>query len=84
MCAVPATARIETPIGMIELVAVGDALTSVRIFPETGNEWAHRQNSALECAVEIIENAGHKTMIDQPEKVYEAVSRFFNKVENNK
>jgi methylated-DNA-[protein]-cysteine S-methyltransferase len=52
MCAAPATARIETPIGMIELVASSDALTSVRIIPGTGKERADRQNSALECAIE--------------------------------
>ncbi|MBK9588287.1 MAG: methylated-DNA--[protein]-cysteine S-methyltransferase [Sphingomonadaceae bacterium] len=68
MCAVPATARIETPIGMIELVAVGDALTSVRIFPETGKEWVHRQNSALECAVDQMRAyfAGQRKFFDLP------------------
>jgi len=54
-------------------------------FDEARPETMYRyQKLSRNASVEIIENAGHKTMIDQPEKVYEAVSRFFNKVENNK
>lgn len=68
MCAAPATARIETPIGMIELVARDDALTSVRIFPGTGKEVADRQNSALDCAVEQMRDyfAGQRKFFDLP------------------
>lgn len=51
MSAAAATARIETPIGMVELVAMGDVLTSARIIPETRKERADQGNTVLDCAV---------------------------------
>jgi len=48
--------------------------------PETMYKY---QKLSSNASVEIIDDAAHKTMIDQPEKVYEVVSRFLKKVENN-
>lgn len=48
--------------------------------PETMYKYQKLSNNA---SVEIIDNAAHMTMIDQPEKVEEAIDRFFKKVENN-
>lgn len=47
----PATARIATPIGMVELVAQGGVLTSARIDPDMASEWHDRGNIVLEDAV---------------------------------
>lgn len=71
MCAAPATARIETPIGIVELVATGDVLTSVRIIPGTGMERADRENSALDRAVEQMRGyfAGQRKSFDIPLEV---------------
>lgn len=41
------------------------------------------QKLSKNASVEIIEEAAHMTMIDQPEKVYEVISRFLKKVEND-
>ncbi len=48
--------------------------------PETMYKFQKLSNNA---SVEIIEDAAHMTMIDQPEKVEKAISRFLEKVENN-
>jgi len=48
--------------------------------PETMYKY---QKLAKNASVEIIEGAAHVTMIDQPEKVEKAISRFLKKVENN-
>ena len=48
--------------------------------PETIYKFQKLSNNA---SVEIIDDAAHMTMIDQPEKVAEAISRFLKKVENN-
>jgi methylated-DNA-[protein]-cysteine S-methyltransferase len=68
MCAAPATARIETPIGMVELVAAGDVLTSARIIAGTGMERADQGNSALDCAVDQMRSyfAGQRKSFDLP------------------
>ena len=49
--------------------------------PETMYKY---QKMSKNASVEIIDNAAHKTMIDQPEKVYDAITRFLKKVENKK
>ena len=46
--------------------------------PETIYKFQKLANNA---SVEIIDDAAHMTMIDQPEKVEEAISKFLNKVE---
>lgn len=71
MCAAPATARIETPIGMVELVAIGDVLTSVRIIPKIGKERADGGNSALDCAVKQMRGyfGGQRKSFDIPLEV---------------
>lgn len=68
MCAAPATARIETPIGMVELMAMGDVLTSARIIPRSGKERADPSNSALDCAVDQLRSffAGERKSFDLP------------------
>ncbi|WP_422362042.1 proline iminopeptidase-family hydrolase [Reichenbachiella sp.] len=47
--------------------------------PETIYKFQEMSNNA---SVEIIEGAAHMTMIDQPERVTEAIGNFLNKVEN--
>lgn len=49
--------------------------------PETMYKFQKLSNNA---SVEIIDGAAHMTMIDQPEKVEKAISRFLKKVEHNK
>jgi proline iminopeptidase len=39
------------------------------------------QKLSKNASVEIIDDAAHKTMIDQPEKLKEAIERFLEKVE---
>jgi proline iminopeptidase len=48
--------------------------------PETMYKY---QKLSKNASVEIIGNAAHMTMIDQPEKVEEVISNFLRKVENN-
>jgi proline iminopeptidase len=48
--------------------------------PETMYKFQKLSNNAK---VEIIEDAAHMTMIDEPEKVEKAISKFLEKVENN-
>jgi proline iminopeptidase len=48
--------------------------------PQTMYQFQKLSNNAT---VEIIENAAHMTMIDQPEKLTEAIRTFLKKVENN-
>lgn len=68
MSAAPATACIETPVGMIELTAGPDVLTSVRIIPAIHKETVDGRNSALDCAVDQIRDyfAGQRTVFDIP------------------
>lgn len=68
MCAAPATARIKTPIGMIEILATDDVLTSVKIIPGAGQEHAEQRNSAIECAVSQVRGyfAGERRVFDLP------------------
>lgn len=47
--------------------------------PETMYKY---QKMAKNADLEIIENAAHMTMIDQPQKVADAINRFLKKVEN--
>ena len=51
MSASPATARIETPIGIVELVALGGVLTSARIDPIVGPDRHDQGNPVLDNAV---------------------------------
>ena len=51
MSAVPATARIETPVGMVDLVVADDVLTSVRIRAGGLEEWQNSNNPLLIRAV---------------------------------
>ena len=46
-----ATARIMTPIGIVEMTAEGGALTSVRIDPQAGDEQHDAGNLVLDAAV---------------------------------
>jgi proline iminopeptidase len=48
--------------------------------PETMYKFQKLSNNA---SVEIISDAAHMTMIDQPEKVEKVISRFLKKVESN-
>ncbi len=48
--------------------------------PETMYKY---QKLSKNANVEIISNAAHMTMIDQPERVAEAINRFFKNVEKN-
>ncbi len=48
--------------------------------PETMYKFQKLSNNAK---VEIIEDAAHMTMIDEPKKVEKAISKFLEKVENN-
>ena len=52
MSAAPATARIETPVGMVELAAMGDVLTSARINPNLAEERQDPGNPVLDRAVD--------------------------------
>tara|TARA_R110002096_G_scaffold219736_2_gene408226 strand:+ start:7096 stop:8046 length:951 start_codon:yes stop_codon:yes gene_type:complete len=49
--------------------------------PETMYKY---QKLSRNASVEIIDDAAHKTMIDQPEKVYEVISKFLKEVEKIK
>lgn len=51
MNASPATARIKTPVGLVELVALGGVLTSARIDPVVGAEHYDPGNPVLDKAV---------------------------------
>ena len=41
------------------------------------------QKLAKNSIVEIIDDAAHSTMVDQPEKITEAINRFFTRIEKN-
>lgn len=68
MSAAPATARIETPVGMVDLVVVGDVLTSVRIRPGRSEEWQNSGNPLLNRAVDQMRGyfAGSRKAFDLP------------------
>jgi methylated-DNA-[protein]-cysteine S-methyltransferase len=68
MSVAPATARIETPIGMVELVAVGDVLTSARIRPNLAEESQEPGNPVLDRAVGQMRDyfAGRRKTFDLP------------------
>lgn len=68
MSAAPATARIETPVGMVELVAEGAVLTSSRIEPEIEAERHDRGNPVLDEAVTQMRDyfAGSRQKFDLP------------------
>lgn len=68
MSAAPATARIATPVGMVELVVMGDVLTSIRIRPESAKEWQNSDNPVLIRAVDQIRDyfAGARKVFDLP------------------
>lgn len=68
MSAAPATARIETPIGMVELVVVGDVLTSARIRPNLAEERQDPGNPVLDRAVDQMRDyfAGRRKAFDLP------------------
>ncbi len=53
-------------------------------YDEARPETMYRyQNMAKNATVEIIENAAHSTMVDQPEKVAEVINRFLKQVESH-
>lgn len=68
MSAAPATARIATPIGMVELVAVGSVLTSARIRPKLVEERQDPGNPVLDRAVDQMRDyfAGRRKAFDLP------------------
>jgi len=68
MSAPLATARIKTPVGMVELAAVGDVLTSVRIEPNLAEERRDAGNPVLDRAVAQVRDyfAGRCKVFDLP------------------
>ena len=68
MSAAPATARIATPVGMVELVAVGDVLTSTRIRANLAEERRDPGNPVLDRAVDQMRDyfAGRRKAFDLP------------------
>lgn len=54
MSAAPATARIETPVGIVELVALGGVLASARIDPVLGPEHQDPGSPVLDQAVRQV------------------------------
>ena len=53
-------------------------------YDEARPETMYRyQKLAKHAVVEIIDNAGHATMVDQPEKLAQVINKFLKSVENN-
>jgi methylated-DNA-[protein]-cysteine S-methyltransferase len=63
-----ATARIATPIGIVELVAEGSALTSCRILPQESAEMQDLGNETLDQAITQMRDwfAGKRQDFDLP------------------
>ena len=64
----PATARVATPLGILELTALGGVLTSVRIGVENGAAFQDPSNIVLEQAVRQMEDyfSGHRRTFALP------------------